>query len=126
MADAVVTIGALREEMRGFVAEREWEQFHDLKNLSMAIAVEAAELMEIFRWVENTKAGAVMESAEGASAVRQEVADVLLLLLSFANAAGIELSDAAREKLAINRGRYPVETSRGKAGRGKGREGEKG
>jgi dCTP diphosphatase len=117
MADDATTIGDLRREMGAFVAERDWEQFHDLKNLSMAIAVEAAELMEIFRWVENRRAGEAMQSAGSAAAVRQEVADVLLLLLSFANAAGIDLADAAREKLEINRGRYPVEASRGRADR---------
>jgi dCTP diphosphatase len=117
MADDATTTGDLRREMGAFVAERDWEQFHDLKNLSMAIAVEAAELMEIFRWVENRRAGEAMQSAGSAAAVRQEVADVLLLLLSFANAAGIDLADAAREKLEINRGRYPVEASRGRADR---------
>jgi dCTP diphosphatase len=117
MADSEATLAALREEMRQFVAERDWEQFHDLKNLSMAIAVEAAELMELFRWVPNTSAADVAADPAGLQNIRHEAADVLLLLLSFANAAGIDLSDAAREKLEINRRRYPVESSRGRANR---------
>jgi dCTP diphosphatase len=117
MPDSTTTIHDLRERMRDFVAERDWEQFHDLKNLSMAIAVEAAELMEIFRWVDGRAANAIAGTPEGQEAVRHEVADVLLLLLSFANAAGIDLSEAAAEKLAINRNRYPVNESRGRAER---------
>jgi dCTP diphosphatase len=120
MADGEVTIGQLRDEVRRFVAEREWEQFHDLKNLAMAIGVEAGELMDLFRWVENAKAAAVMGEAEGAEKVRHELADVFLLLLSFANAAGIDLSAAAAEKLEINRRKYPVAESRGSARKRKG------
>jgi dCTP diphosphatase len=120
MADGEVTIGQLRDEVRRFVAEREWEQFHDLKNLAMAIGVEAGELMDLFRWVENAKAAEVMGEAEGAEKVRHELADVFLLLLSFANAAGIDLSAAAAEKLEINRRKYPVAESRGSARKRKG------
>jgi dCTP diphosphatase len=115
MADGQMTVGALRDEVRRFVAEREWEQFHDLKNLAMAIGVEAGELMDLFRWVENAKAAEVMGEAESAEKVRHELADVFLLLLSFANAAGIDLSAAAAEKLEINRRKYPVAESRGSA-----------
>src|SRR4051812_47497288 len=99
--------------MRRFVAERDWEQFHDLKNLSMAVAVEAGELMDHFRWVDNKAASAVMQDPEQARAVRHEVADVLLLLLDFAIMAKIDLAGAALEKLDLNRKKYPVETARG-------------
>lgn len=118
MADSTTTIEDLRREMRTFVRERDWEQFHDLKNLSMAIAVEAAELMELFRWVDNTRAHEVIADGAGLEAVRHEMADVLWLLLSMANAAGVDLSEAAIEKLEINRRRYPAAESRGKANRG--------
>jgi NTP pyrophosphatase (non-canonical NTP hydrolase) len=113
MNDASATVDALKDQMRRFVAERDWEQFHDLKNLSMAIAVEAGELMDHFRWVRNTEANAVLREPEAAAAVRQEVADVFLLLLEFAIIAKIDLASAALDKLEINRRRYPVESARG-------------
>lgn len=117
MTDVTTTVQELKDQMRRFVQERDWEQFHDLKNLSMAIAVEAGELMDLFRWVDNKAAHEVTRAPGGLEAARHEVADVFLLLLSFANAAGIDLAEAAREKLAINAKRYPVERSRGKAER---------
>src|SRR5215203_5117981 len=95
MNDASATIDSLKDQMRRFVAERDWEQFHDLKNLSMAIAVEAGELMDHFRWVKNTEANAVMTDADAATAVRHEAADVFLLLLEFAIIARIDLAGAA-------------------------------
>jgi dCTP diphosphatase len=115
MNDATTTVEQLKDQMRRFVKERDWEQFHDLKNLSMAIAVEAAELMDHFRWVPNTGAAEVVRDPAQAHAVRHEVADVLLLVLEFAMMAGIDLSAAAAEKLDINRKKYPVETAKGNA-----------
>jgi dCTP diphosphatase len=113
ISDRAATIERLKDEMRRFVAERDWEQFHDLKNLSMAVAVEAGELMDHFRWVDNRRAGEVMGDAAQAAAVRHEVADVFLLLLEFAIMARIDLASAALEKLELNRKKYPVETARG-------------
>jgi dCTP diphosphatase len=115
MPDPTITVQQLRDQMRRFVAERDWEQFHDLKNLSMAIGVEAGELMDHFRWVQNAKASEVMADPTVAAQVRNELADVFLLLLSFANAAGLDLSDAAQAKLEINRRKYPADQARGSA-----------
>ncbi|MEX2217494.1 MAG: nucleotide pyrophosphohydrolase, partial [Phycisphaerales bacterium] len=106
MADAQTMVQALKDEMKRFVAERDWEQFHDLKSLSMAVAVEAGELMDHFRWIDNRTASEVMTDPAAAAAVRHEVADVLLLLLEFAMVAGIDASEAAAEKLALNRAKY--------------------
>jgi dCTP diphosphatase len=103
----------LKTAIQRFSEQREWQQFHDLKNLSMALAIEAAELMEHFRWVTNSDANALMNSQETADAIRQEAADVLLLLAQFANVAGIDLLDAAEKKLAINESRYPVDKCKG-------------
>jgi NTP pyrophosphatase (non-canonical NTP hydrolase) len=114
MPDATTTLQELKDRMGDFVRERDWARFHDLKNLSMAIAVEAGELMDHFRWVENAAAAGVMADPTGAREVRHEAADVLLLLLEFAAVAGIDLSDAAAEKLAVNRTKYPVEKARGR------------
>ncbi len=115
MPDATTTIDDLKDQMRRFVRERDWEQFHDLKSLSMAIAVEAGELMDHFRWVDNRRAGEVMADPAAAAGVRHELADVLMLLVEFAAVAGVDLSAAVGEKMEINRRKYPVEVSRGSA-----------
>jgi dCTP diphosphatase len=115
MNDSDSTIRELKAAIQHFTDEREWQQFHDLKNLSMALSIEVAELMEHFRWVTNTEANAVMESAETADAIREEAADVLLLLTQFANVAGIDLMNAAAKKLALNQTRYPVDKCKGVA-----------
>jgi len=113
MNDEATTLHELKAQVRQFGEERDWQQFHDLKNLSMAIAIEAAELMEHFRWIENTKANAVMNETTSAAEIREEVADVLLLLTQFANVANIDLMDSAEKKLAVNAARYPVEKFKG-------------
>lgn len=115
MNDSASTLEELKQRMKQFADDRDWQQFHDLKNLSMALAIEAAELMEHFRWVANTNANALMSDADVAAAIRQEAADVLLLLVQFANVAGIDLMAAAQAKLALNEVRYPIEKSRGVA-----------
>jgi dCTP diphosphatase len=103
----------LKQQIAKFTNEREWGRFHDLKNLSMALAIEVAELMEHFRWVTNADANALMDDADTAAAIREEAADVLLLLTQFANIAGIDLMDAAEKKLSLNELRYPVDKCKG-------------
>lgn len=115
MNDTDSSLRDLKDRIKQFTDERDWQQFHDLKNLSMALAIEAAELMEHFRWVTNADASAVMNDAEAAAAIREEVADVLLFLTQFANVANIDLLEAAEKKLAINSVRYPVDKSKGVA-----------
>ncbi len=115
MKDVDSTLQDLKDRVENFTAERDWTQFHDLKNLSMAIATEAAEIMEHFRWIPNVEANHLMSIPDSADAISQEVADVLLLLTEFANVANIDLMDAAERKLAINESRYPVDKSKGNA-----------
>lgn len=115
MNDTDSTLQSLKDRVGSFTAERDWTQFHDLKNLSMAIATEAAEIMEHFRWVPNVEANQLMSIPDSADAIQQEVADVLLLLAEFANVAKIDLMAAAERKLAINESRYPVCKSKGTA-----------
>ena len=103
----------LRESIAAFAAERDWDQFHNPKNLAMALAGEAGELLEHFQWL------TFDEAANLAPATRDEVAlecaDVLLFLLRLADKLGINLVAAAEKKLALNALKYPVEKSRGKA-----------
>jgi len=115
MLDDDSAMAELKLRVAKFTADRDWEQFHDLKNLSMAISTEAAELMDHFRWVPNTEANSTLDAPDVRAAVEHEVADVLLLLVDFANAAGIDLLAAADEKLKLNEQRYPVEKAKGNA-----------
>ncbi|MFO0962051.1 MAG: nucleotide pyrophosphohydrolase [Phycisphaerales bacterium] len=96
-----------------FAAEREWGQFHDPKSLAMAIGVEAGELMEHFRWLGADAAHQAMADPRTRREAGEEVADVLILLLEFANVTGLDLGDEVSRKLAKNAARYPVELARG-------------
>ena len=113
MNDSTVTVQQLREAMGTFVHERDWEQFHTPKNLSMSIAIEAAELMEHFQWrspEESNRLDAALRHQ-----VAEELSDIVLYALSMANALDLDLSQALLAKLEKNRRKYPAEQVRGKA-----------
>src|SRR5262249_47470765 len=114
MADVAATVASLREAMRRFVAERDWEQFHSPKNLVMGLSVEAAELMEHFLWVENEASRQVVNDKVKLGEVADEMADVACYLLALCNTLDIDLSDAVVSKLAKNALKYPVEKCRGR------------
>jgi NTP pyrophosphatase (non-canonical NTP hydrolase) len=103
----------LRERLREFVAERDWDQFHNPKNLAMALVAEAAELVEHFQWLTPEQAENLPPETLGE--VELEVADVLLFLLRLCDRLGIDPLQAAEKKLAQNRDKYPVEKARGRA-----------
>jgi dCTP diphosphatase len=104
---------AVLQEIRQFVSERDWQQFHDPKNLAMAIASEAGELLAEYRWVSNTEADHFTKAVEKHARVSAEAADVGIALLLFCERADIDLYDAIKEKMILNRTHYPVELSRG-------------
>lgn len=106
-------LGALRQALRRFAAERDWGPFHSPKNLAMALTVEAAELQEHFQWL--TEAQSRGLDASQRDAVALEAADVLLYLVQLADSLGIDLLDAAQRKLALNEARYPADKARGSA-----------
>ena len=100
--------------LRAFVAERQWAQFHDPKNLAMAIASEAGELLAEYRWVEG--AGSDEWSAEEANRARvaTEAADIGIALVMFCDRIGVNLVEAMLSKIAVNRQNYPVNLSKGR------------
>jgi NTP pyrophosphatase (non-canonical NTP hydrolase) len=114
MPDNTTTVAALRDAWRRFVAEREWEQFHSPKNLAMGLAVEAAELMEHFLWIENEASRQVAQDPAKMSEIRDEMADVAGYLICLSNALGVDLSEAITNKLVKNAQKYPVEKVRGR------------
>src|SRR3990170_9019399 len=90
------------QELRAFVAEREWEQFHDPKNLVMAVASEAGELLAEYRWVTNGEADSYSKGEAERKRIAAEGADVAIGLLLFCDRVGIDLIEAMREKIALN------------------------
>ena len=102
----------LRRRMAKFAAERDWEQFHNPKNLAMALAGEAGELMEHFQWLTLEQAARLPKA--GREEVALECADVLLYLLRLCDKLDIDLAQATRRKLALNAKKYPVRKARGK------------
>ena len=101
----------LRDELRQFASDRDWEQFHTPKNLAIALSVEAAELLEHFQWL--TPEESQHLPAEKSNAIRLEIADVLLYLVRLADRLGIDLAASAFDKVAINAKKYPVALSKG-------------
>ena len=103
----------LRDELRAFSAARDWDQFHSPKNLAMALAGEAAEILEIFQWLTEAQSRALDEKSRAAA--RDEIADVLLYLIRIADQLGIDAIAESRRKLARNGEKYPVDKARGNA-----------
>lgn len=113
MNDDTLTIRKAKKAVQKFVHERNWEQFHTPKNLSMDIAAEAAELMEFFLWVESASCVHVLN--EKRQKIEDEVADILIALLAFCNASSIDLGSAFLAKLESTRNKYPIDKVKGKA-----------
>ena len=109
--DAELT--GLRDVVRQFVDERDWDQFHTPKNLSAALIVEAAELLEHFQWLE--RGDAVELGAVKLVQVRHEMADVLMYLIQLADKLDVDLHAAVLEKMVLNRAKYPADKVRGGA-----------
>jgi NTP pyrophosphatase (non-canonical NTP hydrolase) len=105
----------IQQRVVEFSEARDWGKFHDPKSLSMAVAVEAGELMDHFRWVSSDKAMDVLDDPTSKSGVEDEVADVLILLLEFAHVTGIDLAEAVDIKLRKNGARYPIHLAKGVA-----------
>jgi NTP pyrophosphatase (non-canonical NTP hydrolase) len=117
MSDEHETVRQLREAVQAFVDERDWRAFHTPKNLAMSLAIEAAELMEHFQWLDVAESTARGRDPVHREQIADEMADVCCYLLSLANALELDLSTAVRSKLVKNASRYPVELSRGRSDR---------
>jgi len=110
-SDETTTINELRSAVTHFVRNRNWESFHTPKNLAMSIAIEAAELMEHFQWLDGAESGQNITDPEEKFQVGDELADILIYCLAFANRAEIDISQAIAAKMSRNEQRYPGEAS---------------
>ena len=113
MTKTTDNLETLRVRLAEFAAERDWEQFHNPKNLAMALAGEAGELLEHFQWLTFEQAAHLSQDARAEVAL--EAADVLLFLVRLCDKLDIDLAAACGKKLALNAKKYPVDTARGKA-----------
>ena len=111
--DQSTTLAELKQLVAAFVAERDWAKFHSPKNLSAAIAIEAAELMELFTWLSEAESDAAAAGPVKQAAADQ-LADVAIFAIAFANRCDIDLAQAIADKLAKNRAKYPAEEYRGR------------
>ena len=105
--DSVIT------EIKNFSEERDWDQFHSVKNLSMALSVESSELLEIFQWLTEEQSNNAKNDPEIKQKASEEVADIFIYLLRVATKLGIDIDDAVRLKLIKNAEKYPVALSKG-------------
>lgn len=112
--DSRATVGALKDAVARFIRERDWERFHSPKNLSMAVSIEAAELMELFQWMEVEEARRKSASPRLRKKIEEEIADIAIYTLSLCHALGLDLSSCVERKIARNARKYPVEKCRGR------------
>ena len=115
LTDSVTTLAELKSRVLAFVHERDWEQFHSPKNLSMALAAESGELMEHFLWVGSDGSKAIAAEPAKRAKIADELADVVIYALEFANITGIDVAAAIELKMAANAKKYPVEKARGRS-----------
>jgi NTP pyrophosphatase (non-canonical NTP hydrolase) len=113
--DDQTTVAAVRKMVLDFVAERDWQQFHCPKNLSMAMAIEASELMEHFQWIDGEESR--NPSPEKLVDVGEELADVLCYAMAIANELNIDVASTMARKMERNRQKYPAQEFRGRYGK---------
>ncbi|HIC88553.1 MAG TPA: nucleotide pyrophosphohydrolase [Anaerolineae bacterium] len=111
--DARTTVAELRDAVRRFVNERNWAQFHNPKDLSISIAIEAAELLEEFQWLNAEEVATLVANSEERARVAAELADVLIYCLSLSNAMELDVSRIVLSKLEANARKYPAEQYQG-------------
>ena len=111
--DSKTNISKLRQLAQEFVDERDWNKYHNPKDLAISIAIEAAELMELFQWIEQREVKKMAEDDHNLLRIKEELADVMILCLNMVNTLDIDLSQAIAEKIDKNKAKYPVELVRG-------------
>ncbi len=111
--ERLIDVSGLVTALRQFAAERDWDRFHSPKNLVMALTGEVGELCEVFQWMSAETSCEAARDPATATAVKHELADVLLYAVRLADVLGVDLNAAAAEKLRLNAEKYPVHAARG-------------
>ncbi|RFF29393.1 nucleotide pyrophosphohydrolase [Wenzhouxiangella sediminis] len=106
-------LAEFKQQFRQFTAERDWAQFHSPKNLAMALAGEAGELLELFQWLTQEESGNLPDDAK--QAVAHEIADIQIYLAAISDRLGIDIGPAVAEKMKLNAEKYPADLARGSA-----------
>ncbi len=114
-SDEATTVAEIKSRVLAFARERDWEQFHAPKNLSMALAAEAGELMEHFLWASSEDSRETMNDPVKRQKIEEELSDVIIYALEFANMTGIDVAAAIECKMAANAAKYPVEKAKGRS-----------
>lgn len=115
LTDSATTLGELKARVFAFAQERDWEQFHSPKNLSMALAAETGELMEHFLWATPERSQEITRDPAKRAKIAEELADVVIYALEFANITGLDVAAAIEAKMAANAKKYPVEKAKGRS-----------
>jgi NTP pyrophosphatase (non-canonical NTP hydrolase) len=110
--DSNTNISSLKDKAVAFRDERDWKQFHTLKDLAMGLSIEAAELMELVLWKSGDEVALLLSKDEWRRRMGEELADIFIYLLYISNDCGIDLSESVVEKIKLNGKKYPVEKSR--------------
>ena len=113
MDDRSTTIIELKKIVEDFVEERDWSQFHNPKNLSMALTIEAGELMDIFKWNTTEECETMMSEKNTRQDATDELADIMIYALAFSNRNNINISSAIEKKMIKNKKKYPTEKFKG-------------
>ena len=116
LSDTTATLSDVKKVVKRFVEQRQWQQFHSPKNISMALAIEAAELMEHFQWISMQESRDAATDPEKMAAIGEELADVFCYAIALANEMNIDLAATFEKKMAKNRQKYPVEEIKGRFG----------
>jgi NTP pyrophosphatase (non-canonical NTP hydrolase) len=111
--DDGTTITSLKQKVTKFRDERDWLQFHNAKDLSIALSIESAELQELFLWKDADSVKKMSHDAKHLARIREEMADVCIYLLSLSNVLDVDLSEAVTQKLRHNARKYPISKSKG-------------
>lgn len=114
-SDTSTTLAEIKARILAFAKERDWEQFHAPKNLSMALAAEAGELMEHFLWATSEASRETIKDPAKRAKIEEELSDVIIYALEFANMTGIDVAKAIETKMAANAAKYPVEKAKGRS-----------
>ena len=108
-------IEKLKADLRKFVKERDWDQFHSAKNLVMALSGEAGELVEIFQWLTEEQSNIENLDEQDRKRVQEELADIFIYLIRISDKLDIDIASAVNEKMKLNDKKYPIELSKGNA-----------